>query len=76
MYAAVDSGCNESAQPMHEPPNNGVCRLPRKFTALWRSSGDRRALSTHAPLAIQWFNSLLVTHEESGSCRQKRHVTQ
>src|SRR5208337_3424700 len=52
MRAAVDSGCNESAQLMSGLSNHGVCRLPWKFTALWRCLGDGRALSTHAPLAL------------------------
>src|SRR5271157_1788340 len=53
MRAAVDSGCNESAQLMCGLSNHGVCRLPWKFTALWRCLGDGRALSTHAPLALE-----------------------
>jgi hypothetical protein len=36
MRAAVDPGCNENAQLMCERSNHGVCRLPWKFTALWR----------------------------------------
>jgi len=53
MRAAVDSGCNESAQLMRGLSNHGVCRLPWKFTALWRCLGDGGALGTHAPLALE-----------------------
>ena len=30
MYAAADSGCNETAQLMCERSNHGLCRLQRK----------------------------------------------
>jgi len=53
MHAAVGSGCIESAQLMCGLSNHGVCRLPWKFTALWRCLVDGRALSTHAPLALE-----------------------
>jgi hypothetical protein len=53
MRAAVDSGCNESAQLMCGLSNHGVYRLPWKFTALWRCLGDGRALGTHAPPALE-----------------------
>ena len=46
MRAAVDSGCNESAQLMRGLSNHGVCRLPWKFTALWRYLGDGAADNT------------------------------
>jgi len=68
MRAAVDSGRNESAQLMCGLSNHGVCRLPWKFTALWRCLGDGRALGTHAPVALERrtiHSDLSVGREES-----------
>ena len=62
------SGCNESAQLMCGLSNHGLCRLPWKFTALWRCLGDGRAFSTHAPLVLERrtiHSDLSVGREES-----------
>ncbi len=66
MHAAVDSGCNENVHQMCELPNYGRVPVATEVMALWRCSGDRRALRTHAPLAIHRYNSLRVTPKESG----------
>jgi len=53
MHAAADSGCNENAQLMCELPNYGRVLVATEVMALWRRSGDGRALRTHAPLAME-----------------------
>lgn len=53
MHAAVDPGCNESVQQMCEHPNFGRVLVATEVTALWRRSGDRRALRTLAPLTTE-----------------------
>jgi hypothetical protein len=53
MHAAVDSGCNENVHRMCELPNYGRVLVSTEVMALWRRSGDGRALRTHAPLAME-----------------------
>ena len=53
MHAAVDSGCNENVQQMCELPNYGRVLVATEVMALWRRSGDGRALRTHALLAME-----------------------
>jgi len=53
MHAAVDPGCNESVQQMCEHPNFGRVLIATEVTALWRRSGDRRALRTLELLAME-----------------------
>jgi hypothetical protein len=53
MHAAVDPGCNESVQQMCEHPNFGRVLVATEVTALWRRSGDRRALRTLELLAME-----------------------
>ena len=53
MHAAVDPGCNESVQQMCEHPNFGSVLVATEVTALWRRSGDRRALRTLELLAME-----------------------
>ena len=68
MHAAVDSGCNENAQLMCERPNYGRVLVATEVMALWRHSGDGRALRTHAPLAMErrtTHSGLSVGREES-----------
>src|SRR5271166_1465807 len=47
------SGCNESVQQMCEHPDFGRVRVATEVTALWRRSGDRRALRTLELLAME-----------------------
>ena len=68
MHAAVDSGCNENAQLMCEHPNYGRVLVATEVMALWRRSGDGRALRTHALLAMERrtiHSGLSVGREES-----------
>src|SRR5271157_386423 len=53
MHAAVDSGCDENVHQMYELPNYGRVPVATEVMALWRRSGDERALRTHAPLATE-----------------------
>ena len=53
MHAAVDPGCNESVRRMCEHPNLGRVLVATEVTALWRRSGDRRALRTLELLAME-----------------------
>jgi hypothetical protein len=53
MHAAVDSGCDENVHQMCELPNYGRVPVATEVMALWRRSGDGRALRTHAPLAME-----------------------
>src|SRR5271166_6274422 len=53
MHAAVDPGCNKSVQQMCEHPNFGRVLVATEVTALWRRSGDRRALRTLELLAME-----------------------
>ena len=46
MYAAADSGCNETAQLMCELPKRDVYRLQRKLLSLWRRAEGGRALGS------------------------------
>ena len=68
MHAAVDSGCNENVRQMCELPNYGRVIVATEVMALWRRSGDGRALRTHAPLAMERrtiHSDLSVAREES-----------
>src|SRR5271166_3387614 len=53
MHAAVDSGRNENVHQMCELPNHGRVPVATEVMALWRPSGDERALRTHAQLATE-----------------------
>ena len=53
MHAAVDSGCNEN---VHRDVRTFKLRrvlVATEVMALWRRSGDGRALRTHALLAME-----------------------
>ena len=53
MHAAVDSGCDENVHQMYELPNYGRVPVATEVMALWRRSGDRRALRTLELLAME-----------------------
>jgi hypothetical protein len=68
MHAAVDSGCDENVHQMCEPANYGRVLVATEVTALWRRSGDGRALRTLALLAMERrtiHSGLSVGREES-----------
>ena len=68
MHAAVDSGCDENVHQICELPNYGRVPVAMEVMALWRRSGDGRALRTHAPLATERrtvYSGLSVGREES-----------
>src|SRR5271169_5484373 len=68
MHAAVDSGCDENVHQRCELPNYGRVSVATEVIALWRHSGDGRALRTRAPLAIErrtTHSGLSVGREES-----------
>jgi len=53
MHAAVDSGCDENVHQGYELPKYGRVLVATEVMALWRRSGDGRALGTLALLAMQ-----------------------
>ena len=46
MHAAVDPGCNENVHQICEHPNCGRVLVATEVMAMWRRSGDGRALRT------------------------------
>ena len=68
LHAAVDSGCDENVHQMCELPNPGRVPVATEVMALWRPSGDERALMTRAPLAMERrtiHSGLSIGREES-----------
>ena len=53
MHAAVDPGCKENVHRICEHPNCGRVLVATEVMAMWRRSGDGRALRTVALLAMQ-----------------------
>jgi hypothetical protein len=78
MHAAVDSACDENAQLMCERSNYGRVLVATEVMALWRRSGDGRALRTLAPLAMERrtiHSGLSIGREESQGIVSRRSLT-